>query len=262
MHETDTGESRITRLLPAPRLERIRPLPGPVERIDVLATSNDAAVDDSRHEGRELSGRHRHHRLVQEGQPLGDSPVAQRRLPLDEPGKADEVGISKPLADAGSIRRRGLRPAEVARGETLPRRGQHQISLFGTIQALVVDETLRPRQPSGSGSFLAGRVQTRAEPERRARGGRRRSGLEMRVVRALERPEKIFVPAQQARRQSEPIEILARKRRRPTRRRERLEGRRKVVTPVGFPTSGEIPSGLAPAGVSPFHGPSVFFFFR
>ena len=73
MHEAAAGERDHLRLQGPPVGERSRPLPCAPHLVDLLAGKDDAAVDETRHDRRELLCSHRDHRLVEQRQPLADS---------------------------------------------------------------------------------------------------------------------------------------------------------------------------------------------
>lgn len=69
MHPADANEGDHIGLALAPPRQGGRPLAGAIERIDLLAGLDDAAIYQARHERRQLSSRDHDHGLVQEREP-------------------------------------------------------------------------------------------------------------------------------------------------------------------------------------------------
>ena len=69
MHQAGAGEGDDLRLRIAPLGKRGRPLPCAVECIDLLTGQDNAAIDQARHQRRELVGDDGDHRLVEKREP-------------------------------------------------------------------------------------------------------------------------------------------------------------------------------------------------
>ena len=109
MDEAAPGEGDHVRLLPAPAVERQRPLTRAAKLEDLLAREDDGAVDEAGDDRRQVLGRHRDHRLVEEREALVHPRVDRRGLPLQEHGEREEVAICERPRDGGGIRGDGSR---------------------------------------------------------------------------------------------------------------------------------------------------------
>ena len=80
-----------------PVRERPRPLPRPSHLVDLLAREDDTAVDDPRDDRRELLGRHRDHRLVEEREPFANLAAPDQHVPLSVDREREEIAIAEAL---------------------------------------------------------------------------------------------------------------------------------------------------------------------
>ncbi len=242
------GHGARPRVAPIP--ESVGPLARPCDCVGVLTAPDHDAIDEPRRERRELSGRHRHHDFVEERQPLLDPLGPEVRLSLEEAGEGDQVGVVEPLADLRGVGRGGADGVPVPPGQVLAAGVQEQVPALDAVAPVFVQEALRARDPARRRTPLADRQQARGDPERRARGGGRVARLEVRMVGALERPEKVVVAPEEDCRHRQPVEVLARERFDLVRRGKRFEGRGEVVARVGFAAPDDV--------LPPFHGMSLF----
>ena len=102
-----SGEGHELRLRLTPPAERSRPFARAIERVALLAGRDDAAVDQTGDERRELAARHRHHRLVEERQAFREPTVPDQRASLEAPAERAEVAVPVAVADLGSLRGSG-----------------------------------------------------------------------------------------------------------------------------------------------------------
>ncbi len=174
MHETAPRERDHLRLELPPVRERPRPLPRPPHLVDLLARENDAAVDDSRHDRRQLLGGHRHHALVEEGKPFAHPAVPDQHVTLSVDREREEIAVAEALpyahgllGDGGS---RGVVPCSLV----LEHGGKEQVPALGALP-LRLDEALGPAEPAAGRADLPTRGEVQADPRRAANGGERLS---------------------------------------------------------------------------------------
>ncbi|WP_170167108.1 hypothetical protein [Paracoccus methylarcula] len=165
MHETLTAIGHKIGLGSTPAIELPGPFPCPVQVKDALAGQNDGAVDDPGQHRRHFSGRDPQHRLVKLGYTLDGIVGTDQVLPTAEQSQSQKIGITEPFGD-----RHGLRKVSTGSfGVSLKHRYQpgddKPVSLFDTCFATVLDDPLRPGEPTGSLSLLAGAEHVKAEPE-------------------------------------------------------------------------------------------------
>ncbi len=258
VHEAVAGEGDGPGLSVAPGLESLRPLARPPEGVDVLAASNDHAVDQSGDGRRQLAGGDGDHRLVQEHEPLRDPLLAQENLPFERPREGDEVGVPEPLADSAGLLRRGARRLEVALSDMPADDRKQEKTALGAVVASVVEQPLGARQPPGPPGRLAGAEKAEAEPESRARGAGDLAGLEVRAVGALEDPHEVLIAADHPGGLGQPAELLAGQGLPPVRRGQGLVGLDEVPLLEGLAAALELGGsvGVGPARVVParLHG--------
>src|SRR5678815_2678868 len=99
MHETVTREHAELRMRRAPTRKGNGPLAHAIEREDAMTAHDGAAIDDACHDRRKLVARHRHHRLIQQGETLFYTPQGEQRAALQVAGEGYEITLGKALAD-------------------------------------------------------------------------------------------------------------------------------------------------------------------
>ena len=170
MHQADAGEGDHLGLLLAPLRQGGGPLAGAVERVHLLTGLDHAAIDQTRHEGRQLPRGDRDHGLVQQREPLLDLPLLHANPALLVPGAGDQVRVPAALADLGGARRGGVRGLAVAGGKMLLHDRQQQIALLGAVVLLAFEQPLGTGEPAGRAARLSAKRKTQAQPERAADG--------------------------------------------------------------------------------------------
>ena len=207
MHQARRGEDHHLALLLAPAAERGRPLASAAERVDPLAAVDHAAVDQTGHHRRQLAGRDRDHRLVEQREPLLDPAHLEERPPLHVPRGGDQVTIAETSAEAGRLAGDRASALPLARLEMLLRDGEQQIALLRGLCSFLVEQPLTPREPSGRGAGLAAQEEAEADPECAAGGAPAVARVPVRPVRALQRALELLLASDQERRGRQPLEV-------------------------------------------------------
>ena len=249
--ETVAGEDDGPGLRLAPGLESFRPLARPAQRVHVLAAPDDHAVDDARHDRRELARGNGDHRFVEQREAFRDPLGAQEHLPLEVAGEGHEIPVREPLADAAGFGRDPARRLVVPRFEVAPDDGQEQVAPQGAVMPSLVEQPLRARHPARRAAELAGPEEPEPEPERGARGREVVARFEVRVMGALEDPEEVLLAPHEGGGPGQPVEVLAGERSRPVRRGQGVE-RLEEVSPL--PRLAAAPEVGGSVGVGPTGG--------
>ena len=240
MHHAHAREREHLMLLLAPARERGRPLARPVERVDLPAGVDDAAVEETGDDGRQLSGDDCHHRLVEQREPRIELAALDQRAPLLMPGACRQIGIRRSLAYPDGARRDHVRELAVAGIEMPFDERQQQIAALDTLLRFAIEEPLRAAEPARRARPLAAQEELEAEPEGAARGTPVMAGLEMRVMCALERTQKALVAADQIGGGCKQLQIFAHEGRCAIGERERLPGIGPGALPVMLATPFEL----------------------
>src|SRR5262249_39929089 len=141
-------EGDHVRLLPAPAVERKRPLARAAEVEDLLAGEDHGAIGEARDHRREVFGRHGDHRLVEERNALAHMSMEHGRLSLQENTECEAVAISVAPRDSSRVGAGRPRSREVAGGaEPVPVRDEEEAS-FDAVRLTLVEESLRPAEPA------------------------------------------------------------------------------------------------------------------
>ncbi len=206
MDQTAAGEGDELRLGIAPRRQRRRPFAAAVEGEDLLATGDDAAIDQAGEEWRQSAAGDRQHGLVEKRHALGDPPLAEQRPAMEVAGEGDEIGVVEAVADLGGLGRRPARSLEIAHGDAAMDRRQQQIAALGAI--LVRDEAFRARQPAGRAARLAEREEAEAKKEGGAGRRSRVVGVEAGLVDTFLDRQELVVAAGQRGRPDPQVKVL------------------------------------------------------
>src|SRR5262249_53537840 len=99
MNQAIAAEGDELRLRLAPCGECISPFAGAVEGVDALARTDDAAIDKSGEDGRDLAGSGRQHRLVEKGEPAGHVAQPDQGKALDIAREDREVLFAEAVTD-------------------------------------------------------------------------------------------------------------------------------------------------------------------
>ena len=110
VHEAAPGEGDHLRLKRPPVRERPRPLARAPHLVDLLAREDHAAVDDPGDDRRQLLGRDRDHRLVEEREAVAHLTVPDQHVTLAVDREREEIAIAEALADRGPPPRRRRPP--------------------------------------------------------------------------------------------------------------------------------------------------------
>ena len=202
------GEGHHVGLSLAPLGQGGGPLVGAAGLIRGLAAEDHAAVDEAAGDRRQLARGDRHHRLVQQREPLLRAAQHDQVRAARLGAEREQVRVAEALPDRARRAGRGGRRLEVARGLVAEHRRKHQVPLLDALGLLTLDQPLRPAHPARRPPGLAAQHEVEPEPERAARRGQPVAALEMRVVGALERAAVLLVAAEHVRGGRQPLEIL------------------------------------------------------
>ncbi len=199
MNETGAGEGHHLGLLLAPPGQRGGPLAGTAQRVYLLAGLDHAAIDQTRHDGRQLSRDDRKHGLVEERESSLDLPLPNESPALQVTGAGDQVGISKAITNLGGAAAVGVRGVAIAFGEALLSDGQQQVAVLYAVAAF--DAAGAPARATRSPEPVSPRSK-RLRPNQKAQRAARASvaSLHMRMVSTIEESLKVEVSAGQVRR--------------------------------------------------------------
>lgn len=112
------GERQQPGLGGTPAFEGCGPLRHPPEVADLLAALDRGAVDVPGHDRGGLARDHPDHRLVEQGEAIGDPAGVERHPALGAEPQRDEVGFAETQAALGHLVGAGAGRGEVARGQS------------------------------------------------------------------------------------------------------------------------------------------------
>ena len=202
------GEGHEIRLALAPVRERGRPLLCTTDFIRVLAREDHAAVRDPGHDRRELTGRSRQHRLVQQPQPLVDAPESDQDVAELVGREREEVRVAELLAG-----RHGLAGGRGGRLEVVTRllledERKQQVAAFDAICSLLVEDTAGSAEPAARATYFTAAREIDADPERAAHGILRLPAVEVVAMGPLEQIEVLGLTAEHVRRRRQQLELV------------------------------------------------------
>ena len=203
-----TAERHHFGLLLAPAREGVGPFAGAAQLERLLAEADHAAVDDAGEHRRELAAGGGEHGLVEERETLRDPPQPDQNAALLVYGEAEQVLVVEALADLGRGRCDLVRGLVVAGRLVLQRERQQEVAALCAVAPFTLDEALRPREPAGGPAHLALHGEVHPERKRAADSPQRVSGLEVCVVRALERAQELVHAPDHVERRGEKLEIV------------------------------------------------------
>ena len=152
VHEAPAAERNEIGLRVAPRRERLRPLLGTTQVEDLLEGIDRGAVHDPDDDRRDLAGRDRQHRLIEQRDAARHLRHVDERLSTAHPGQRREIGVAEALGDRG----RAVEGVECG----------NRVSCVELTQALRHEEDSRPRRSRPRFPPRAGRL-ARASRRRR-----------------------------------------------------------------------------------------------
>jgi hypothetical protein len=163
---------------------------------------------------RQLAGRHRDHRLVQQREALHDPASLDEEVALHVHREREQIRVAEALADgrrAGGGRRGRV---ELAHGVVPERERHQQVPLLDALLAMVLHQALRAPEPAGRAPHLSAvQHQVHADPERDPGCTQRRAGVEPALVSPLEDVQALVVAPERVGRRREPLEVVRLERR-------------------------------------------------
>jgi hypothetical protein len=169
VHQALPSERHQIRLPGAPVAQRRRPLRRSPEVEDPVARQDLRAVDDPGNDRRHLTGRDRHHGLVEQPHTVPAPVQLDQGLAHAEPGERQQVRVSEAVTDLGGHAAGGIRVGGVGRHG--PERNQEQqIPLLDAVQPLVIEQPPGSGQPAAALGLLAPEQQEEGQPEAAAGG--------------------------------------------------------------------------------------------
>jgi hypothetical protein len=214
VHQALPAKRHQIRLPGAPVAQRRRPLRRSPQVEDPLAVQDHRAVDDPGHDRRHLTGRDRHHGLVEQPHTLPAPVQLDQGLAHAEPGERQQVRVAEAVTDLRGHAAGGIRAGGIG-GRHGPERDQdQQIPLLDAVQPLVVEQPPGSGQPAAALGLLAPEQHEEGQPEAAAGGAGDVVQAQPPAMRT--RPELIalVIPARQVRGGRQPLEILGPKPRR------------------------------------------------
>ena len=208
MHEAAAGERDEVGLLPAPACQDGRPLLRATQLVDLLARQDHAAVDDSRHDRRELSRRRRHHRLVEQREPLSDATALEEDAALHMHRKGKEIRVAETLAEFRCCACSRGRALEVAGDLVLEGDGHQHVALLRAFTVLAFDQPLCASEPTGGRAHLPTKRKLHSDPERTSRGAQRDPVVRVALKCAAQDPDAVVFATEHVGRRREQLQIL------------------------------------------------------
>ena len=169
----------------APAREGGGPLVRATEVEDPPAGLDGGAVDDPHHHRRHLAGGHRHHRLVEHGDAVGDLAEPDQGFAQPQSGDRRQVRVRVQAGDAGGLGERGVSGVELARLFVLEGRGNVQVAVDDGVLPCLVGVLRRAGQPAPAADRLVAEQETEPEPEGTASGAIDVTGAKRLAVRRV-----------------------------------------------------------------------------
>ena len=104
--------------------------------------------------GGDLAGRDRDHDLVEQGQPVGGLSERDEGLALAEPGQGHGVRVAEPVGHLGEPAEPVVCGRGVAGHQAAQRVGHEQIAPRDAVDTRLVEQPLRPREPTAGARHL------------------------------------------------------------------------------------------------------------
>ena len=208
MHQTTSREGHEVGLTLAPAREGGGPLPGTAKLVGVLAGEDDAAIDDPGDDRGELAGGHRHHRLVEQPQPLLETPVLDQDVAPLVRSEREQVRIAKALPDRRRLARGSRGRLPVAARLLFDDCGHEQIAVLDAITLLPVEQPLGAPEPAAGAAHLPTPGEADADPERAPKRCQLLIVRQVSSMGALEEPEVVLLAANHVRGGGEQLEVV------------------------------------------------------
>jgi hypothetical protein len=123
------------------------------------------------------------------------------------PGGGGQITIAEPGAGAGRLARDRARRLPVTCPQMLLGDGDEQVGSLDGRGCVLVEEPLRPREPSARGLGLAAHEEAEADPEGAAGRARSIARVPVRLVGPLQRALELLLTPDQERRRRQPLEV-------------------------------------------------------
>ncbi len=207
MDEAAARERHHLRLHGPPVRERPRPFARTPHLIHLLTGKDDAAVDDPRHDRRELIRSDRNHAFVEQRETLAHPRVLDQHGTLPVNREREQIAVAKPLSDRNGLACRSRRQGELPSSLVLEHHRKPQVPELSA-RSLMLEKPLRATKPAGRRADLTPYRKLQADPD--PSPGRRPhlARLQVATVGALKPPNRLVVAPQHERARRERIEVI------------------------------------------------------
>ena len=145
--------------------------------------------------------------LVDQPQPVLDTPLLDQRAALLVAGQPDEVGVTEALADRSGFGGGGVPRLPVA-GAHLPQPDRdQQPAALDAVAPVALELPLRASKPSSGAGVLAAEQHVVSDPERTPHGAQRLAGFQVPVMSPLQRPDILLIPTAHVGRSREQLQV-------------------------------------------------------
>ncbi len=208
VHQADARVRDHVGLPLAPECQGSGPLSSAAQLVRALTDRDRVAVEDPRHDRRQLPRRDRDHALVDEPEALLGSPQLEKGVALVHHADRDQVAIAEALTDVGGLGSQGACRFEVTLREVAEHRCEEEVAALDALLTVALEQPLPASKPSTCRRPLASHQEIQADPPRAERGSRHLARVEVGVVSALEAAKVFVVTAEHVGRRREQLEIL------------------------------------------------------
>jgi hypothetical protein len=168
-HETAPAERDEVRLRLAPACQRVGPELRSAQVEDLVERLDRCAVDDPDDDRPDLAGCDREHGLIEEGDTLGHLAKADQASAAPESRHRCEVPVSESLRNGRGFSEGRIGRGRIARVERLERPGHEHEAPLDAVDAGLVDQACRARQPAARDGEITPLEDHHSEPERVSR---------------------------------------------------------------------------------------------
>ena len=231
---------------------RRRPLAGAARLVRLLAAVDQAAIDETGDDRRQLARERRDHGLVQLAEALLHPLLPDQIGALLHQGDREQIRIAETRGDLGRRGGGGAGGLQIARRPVLEIGCEQQIALLDTVAPLF-EQPLGAREPARGARDLPAEHEVHADPEGAADSRQILSAIEVALMRTLQRAQLLLVAAQHVRDGREQLQVPRCERRLPIGTPQRLVGLYPRTLGVRAPAACELialHAGIVPVPAS------------